>query len=194
MSFESTALLSVRNEEFSKATGMPSITHNLTIYDDLGFKMHREGIEISAEIVSDICSVPGKLSSVSEVLNVLARLKSVSVDTPARLLSAATILDAIVESNDNDDICAAVTFCAEQLRLIAKPAKTRRYSQTLLGSAVIWDRISPKLYSVLQQSSMLCLPHSRTLRRLTSALQVSSGIDSATMAYLGMRIEKLEPR
>ena len=190
---DGTTLLSVRREEM-KPSGMPSITHNITIYEDRHFKMHCDGVEIPVKQVADICSVTGRISSVSEVLNVLARLKSISVDTASRLQSIAALLDSVAETNDNDGICAVVTFCAKQLRLITKPVTHRRYSQTLLGSAVIWDRISPKLYSVLQQSTMLCLPHSKTLRRLTSALQVSAGLDSATMTYLGMRLEKLQPR
>ena len=43
-------------------------------------------------------------------------------------------------------------------------------------------------------SPLFCLPHSRTLRRLTSALQVNSGLDDGTMTYLSMRMKKLEPR
>ena len=96
--YASATLLSVRNEEVKKATGIPFSTHNPTIYEDLGFKMHGEGVEIPAEEVSDICSVPEKFSSASEVLKVLARLKNVSVDTPARLQSVATLLDTIVNS------------------------------------------------------------------------------------------------
>ena len=50
------------------------------------------------------------------------------------------------------------------------------------------------MYDTLRSSNILCLPHSRTLRRLTSAVQVSNGLDSATTTYLGLRIEKLQPR
>ncbi|XP_043208122.1 uncharacterized protein LOC122373815 [Amphibalanus amphitrite] len=190
---EDVTVISIRKEEVREPAGMPVITHNITIYDDLRFKLHCQGTDVSVKTVSDICCVPGAFSSVSEVLNVIARLKSVTVTVAARLSAATTLLDTIAESSDGD-VCPVVSFCAEQLRLVAKPANNRRCSQELLGNAVIWERMSPKLYSTLQQSPLLCIPHSKTLRRLTSALQVSAGLDSTTMAYLRMRVEKLAPR
>ncbi|XP_043208758.1 uncharacterized protein LOC122374213 [Amphibalanus amphitrite] len=94
---------------------MPVITHNITIYDDLRFKLHCQGTDVSVKTVSDICCVPGAFSSVSEVLTVIARLKSVTVTVAARLSAAATLLDTIAESSDGD-VCPVVwrTLVKEQ--------------------------------------------------------------------------------
>ena len=132
--------------------------------------------------------------SVGEVLNVLVRVKSLTVRSKARLELAAKILDPLTDSNIDEEIRLVVTFVTEQLRLASKPARSRRYSPLLLSAAVVWDRISPKLYETLYMSKMFCLSHFKILQRLTLALQVNAGLDSSTMAYLGMRIEKLEPR
>ena len=136
----------------------------------------------------------GQFSTVGEVLNVLARLKTLAVDTYDYLETAAKILDASKAQTDEDAIRLVATFAAEQLRLVAKPPNTRRYSPFLLGNAIIWDRTNPKLYEIMCNSALFCLPHSRTLRRLTSALQVNSGLDDGTMTYLSMRLKKVEPR
>ena len=50
------------------------------------------------------------------------------------------------------------------------------------------------MYEMLQKSALFCLPHSKTFRRLTTALQVKKCLGSTTMAYLEMQIKKLEPR
>ena len=97
-------------------------------------------------------------------------------------------------SRDFTHLAPVAKFAAEQLRLAITQANGRRYSSGLLSTAVVWDRISPKLYQMIQGSAFLCMPQPRTLRRLTSALQVSAGLDCATKTYLGMRIAKLEPR
>ena len=137
-----------------------------------------------------------KFSTTSQVLNVLARLKTLFVDTASRLQFAAQGLDDICDDLSSDDVSTRplLTFAAEQLRLVTKQSNGRRYSSNLLGNAVVWERSSPKLYDQLQRSALFCLPTSKTLRRLTSALQMGTGLDEATMAYLGMRVKTLGQR
>ena len=190
---EGDKLISIRTEEIDAITGLPLITSNITVYSDLSFKMHSNGVQLAIKETSDITK-SGTFMSVGELLNVLARVKSLAVGSKARLEVAAKILDPLTDSNTDEGIRLVATFVTEQLRLACKLPRNRRYSPFLLGAAVVWDRISPKLYETLYMSNMFCLPHSRTLRRLTSALQVNAGLDSSTMAYLGLRIEKLEPR
>lgn len=130
----------------------------------------------------------------NEVVNVLARLKSLTPDINDHLETAVHILDSLLEEEVEENIRLVATFTKEQLSLVSKQVNNRRYSSFLLSNAVVWDRTSPKMYEMLQNSNMFCLPHSRTLRRLTSALLVRNGLDSATLAYLRLRIQKLEPR
>lgn len=130
----------------------------------------------------------------NEVVNVLARLKVLEADTSDHLEQAATILEELLDLGSEDDVRLFATFAAEQLRLFSQPLKHRRYSSLLMGNAVIWDRTSPKMYEMLRNCPFFCLPHSKTLRRLTSSLEVKSGLDNLTMSYLKMRLDKLDPR
>lgn len=143
--------------------------------------------------VADITAKLGHFCTVDEVVNVLARVKDLTTDTRDQLEAAATILDTLTQQRVEDEVRLVATFAAEQLRLVSRSRRSRRYSPFLLGNAVIWNRTSPKLYQAMHNSALFCLPHPRTLRRLTSALQPKSGLDSATMTYLGMRVGKLEP-
>ena len=86
---------------------------------------------------SGITMKSGQFSTVGEVLNVLARLKTLEVDTCDYLEAAAKILDALKAETDENAIQLVASFAAEQLRLVAKPCNTRRYSSFLLANAII---------------------------------------------------------
>ena len=186
-------LLSIRTEPVDGETGLPIITSNISIFSNLSYSMHINGVQLSNKKTADITK-SSHFTTVSEVVNVLARVKSLIAESQDRLEAAARLLEPLIDDGVEDDVRLVATFTAEQLRLVAKPPRCRRYSQFLLGNAVMWDRTSPKLYQMMQQSGLFCLPHSKTLRRLTSALHVKDGLDSGTMAYLGMRVEKLNAR
>ena len=186
-------MMSIRIEKVEEATGHPLIVTNVSVYDNLTYKMHRNGVELPTKKVADITK-SDRFASVAEVVNVLARVKHMDADAQDRLEVAAQMLDAVAGSAAEENMSVVTAFASEQLRLVTKPSRQRRYSSLTLSNAIVWDRTSPKLYKLMQESSMFCLPTAKTLRRLTSALQVSSGLSSGTMAYLGMRIEKLEPR
>ena len=46
---EDITVISIRKKEVREPAGMPVITHNITIYDDLHFKLHCQGIEVSIQ-------------------------------------------------------------------------------------------------------------------------------------------------
>ena len=192
-SHEGEKLLSIRIEEVEDGTGLPVIVTNLTIFGDLTFKAHNHGILVPYKKTDDITSRSSRLSTMTETLNVLARLKSLEVTAVDEAVAAAGILDSLAEHHTSD-VAPVAKFAAEQLRPAVKQSSTRRYSSGLLSTAIVWDRVSPKLYQMMQKSPFLCMPHTRTLRRLTSALQVDAGLDCTTKSYLSMRIATLEPR
>ncbi|KAF0314767.1 Transposable element P transposase [Amphibalanus amphitrite] len=186
-------LMSIRIEEVDEATGLPVIISNVSVYGDLTYKMHSNGVLVSDKKMTDITKTE-RFTSVAEVVNVLARVKHLNADAQDHLEVAAQLLDAVAGSSAEEKMCQVAAFASEQLRLAVKPSRKRRYSSSILSNAIAWDRTSPKLYRMMQESAMFCLPTSKTLRRLTSALQVGTGLNSGTMTYLGMRVEKLEPR
>lgn len=186
-------VLTIRLEEFDEAFGLPVIRRNLTVYGDLRYRMHAAGTEMPLRYAAGLTSKPGFFQSTGEVLNVLARLKSLRPSTTDLRGVAAELLDQAVEADGADDL-SVCQFAAEQLRLSSVPPKRRRYSQALMSLAVVWDRTSPKLYEDLHHSGVLILPHKTTLRRLTSALSVKEGLEIGTVQYLKMRVDKLNAR
>ena len=124
-------------------------------------------------------------------MNILALLKTLTVDSKTAMNYAAELLDT---TNDEFSSYQQSQFIAEQLRLAPLPSHGRRYSSSLMSIALVWFRISPKIYEDLYHSNLLILPHMSTLRRLTSALNLKEGLDPATIKYLSMRISKLNPK
>ena len=56
--------LSLRIEKVDMTTGMPIIRHNLTIFSDLHFKLHQDGIDITVKRMNDITKVSGAIGRV----------------------------------------------------------------------------------------------------------------------------------
>ena len=50
------------------------------------------------------------------------------------------------------------------------------------------------MYKFLYSTDIFCLPQSKTLKRLTSALKVDSVLSGPTMTYLKLRVDQLEPK
>ena len=190
---EMACVLSIRLEQLDETMGLPMILRNLTIYEGFHFRIHIASTELPLQHFTGLTAKPGTFQSTTEVLNVLARLKSLDLGAKDLVLSAANLLDRAAEADGGEELTIC-QFVAEQLRLASIPANRRRYSQALMSLAVVWDRTSPKLYEDLYHSSVLLLPHKKTLRRLTSALRVKEGLDIGTIKYLQMRIAKLNKR
>ena len=65
--------------------------------------MHSHGVQLSLKKTADINAKPGKFSGVGEVLNVLARVKSLTAASKDRLEAAAKILDSLTGYTTEDD-------------------------------------------------------------------------------------------
>ena len=186
-------VLTIRLEELDEVLGLPIIRKNLTIYGDMRFRMHVASTEMPLRYAAGLTAEPGIFHSAAEVLNVMARLKSMPPDNMDLKSAAAELLDRAVDADGADELNVC-QFAAEQLRLASVPPNRRRYSQALMSLAVVWDRTSPKLYEDLCHSGVVVLPHKTTLRRLTSALSVREGLEIGTVTYLKMRVAGLNQR
>ena len=153
--------------------------------------MHVCNTEIPSSKASKLTNKSGICGSTTEVLNILALLKTLTVDSKTAMNYAAELLDT---TNDEFSSYQQSQFIAEQLRLALLPSHGQRYSSSLMSIALVWFSISPKLYEDLYHSNLLILPHMSPLRRLTSALNLKEGLDPATVKYLSMRISKLNPK
>ena len=64
MDLDSKPLLSIRAKEVDAETGLPTIVHNVSVYEDMSFKIHHQGVLLSTDTMLDI--VPStKLSTTS---------------------------------------------------------------------------------------------------------------------------------
>ena len=158
-------VISIITEELKIETGLPVIKLNLTIYIDLHVKMHVCNTEIPSSKASKLTNKSGICGSTTEVLAILALLKTLTVDRKTAMNYAAELLDT---TNVEFSSYQQSQFIPEQLRLSPLPSHGRRYSSSLMSIALVWFRTSPKLYEDLYHSNLLILPHVSTLRRFTS--------------------------
>ena len=75
---------------------------HLTIYEDIRFRMRVAGAEITLQHVTGLTAKPGFSQSTVEVLNVLARLKSINPSTKHLIASDAKLLDRAEEADSGD--------------------------------------------------------------------------------------------
>lgn len=151
--------------------------------------MHVAGTKVSVRKASKLTAKCGIFANTTEVLNVLARPMNIACSSKDLILSAAEILDRVIEKREDGSEESAVKcqFAAEQLRLVSSPPHCRRYSAMLMSAAMVWERTSPKLYDDLYNSGLLVLPNRETLRRLTTELSVKEGLKVGTVKYLQLR-------
>ena len=74
-------VISIRTEKLNIENGLPVIKLNLTIYSDLHYKMHVCNTEIPSSKASKLTNKSGICGSTTEVLNILALLKTLTVDS-----------------------------------------------------------------------------------------------------------------
>jgi len=94
----------------------------------------------------------------------------------------------------DDSAQMKINFALEQIKLSLKPVMARRYSSSLLASAVLWQKTSPALYHQLRSEDYLCLPSESHIKRLSQALNAENGLTNETKKYLNMRSAKLNER
>ena len=125
--------LSLRIEKVDMTIGMPIISHNLTIFSDLHFKLHQDGIDITVKRMNDITKVSGAIGRVSDVPNILARLKNLNPNEENLIENAVRILDKIEFNSESssDARIQVATLAVEQLRLSLVNPHQRRYSSKL---------------------------------------------------------------
>lgn len=92
-------------------------------------------------------------------------------------------------------ITSCILFCVEQLRLACVNAFRRRYSSDLLRFAFLLYNRSSSCYRVLLRQSSIILPHSCTIKKLSTVLSVEPGSGSDEQArYLHLRAAQLSER
>jgi hypothetical protein len=140
--------------------------------------------------------VKTKFSLSSEVLNTLVFLNNLteaSIPSMDKIKFACTLLESLLMDLDEDQE-KKLSFILEQLEMLQKSPKQRRYPSFLIASAMMWQMTSPALYNQLLGEGFLTLPSVRHLKRLSSALTVDGTLSQSTLQYLKQRIASLSER
>ena len=90
-------VLTIRLEELDEVLGLPIIRRNFTINGDMRFRMQMAGTEMPLRYAAGLTAEPGIFHSAAEVLNVMARLKSLRHDAMDLKSAAAELLDRSVD-------------------------------------------------------------------------------------------------
>ena len=173
---------------------IPDVNRSLNIYRDLSFKAVVQRMCVNTNNFAYLLKQKNRFSHISEVENVLAKLKNWEIEARNTLDHCADLLESFETDELENESRLVAQFCSEQLRLVLKHPNARRYSSRLFGHCALWDRMSPKLYSHLYNSKFLVLPHPKVCRVKLNALNVSTGFNEVTRKYFKMRCDKLSER
>ena len=126
-------------------------------------------------------------SAVYEILNFLQD-KSQGEITDEEILESVikTLQDSRFETKEK------IGFLMEQLSLVYKKTKARRYSSSLLAITTLLQSISPACYKQLYNDVFLTVPTANYLKRLSSAIDMDLlELSDSSLAYLKARYDKL---
>ena len=185
----SSTFLSTTVEE----SGRPKILFSITITDEMTFVMHDvNGDRIDPFNIIHI-TTEKKIETASEVLNVIAWLKSYTVEQ--RKCTLSHVIQEFERNLDGVDLDEAtrkkLNFLLEQFQLLPYKPRGKRYSVSLLSLCAMWEKTSPALYRQLLAEGLLSLPSARRLKVLTEALTVDLGMSNSAKLYLKARVQKL---
>ena len=173
---------------------IPDIHSCISIRPDLSLAITSNKKTVHKKHLKDL--VPGTLETISQLLNVMARVKAWcenQADQPPNLLleQAVAILEesAIVLEDSDSAEHKKINFIVEQLKLISKQKYGRNYSPQLTIIAFVIHAASPSAYEALLSENTLCLPSVSTIKKGNKRVNSSSGLDNR--AYLRMRVSKL---
>lgn len=173
----------------------------IIVNDSKEISVNLHGKKVAADKFNDICSRKSILSTFSELLNVMARVKCMAEE---KVTTASEEINSAVESLRTslnllaDDTCLLssktqvyqkVKYATEQLELCMKPPNCRHYSPSLMVWSYLLFSQSSSTYKQLRNEASLSLPSPVTLRKITRRMNDTHGLDNT--AYLRLRISSL---
>ena len=159
----------------------PKIVSAVKVNSNLTFTVFHCDRQLKQSEYSSVMQDSVRISYYSDFLNLLAYVNSMDLipdDSNALLKIAIDNIDTFIACNDNhdysDEQIAKLKFIREQLVLVDKNSKLRRYSVDLLVNCLLIYSTSSAAYRFLLNSKILSLPSVRTLHRLTQHFKVDS--------------------
>jgi len=165
---------------------VPEIRASITISRDrtLVILLHRK--EVPASHVRDLLTGSGAVETMSQLVNVMARVKTwteqqqyqqQSVLANLSLEAAIKSLQEFLLTLDSDsETHRKLSFTIEQLKLVTKSKYRRHYSPELTIFSYIIHAASPSAYDTLLQQNVLCLPSLNTLNKVSRRLNQNTGL------------------
>jgi len=164
----------------------PSVLSSVKVKNDMTFEVTLRNAPISPRKFRHLLLDPNRVATISEVLNLLADVKSLASDEcPSPDLLIEVVIDIISRLLLLPDIehRELLDFIKEQLQLTLVHKQAKRYSSNMIILAFLWHLTSANLYRKL--SDFFILPTTRRLQQLYKPLAVRQGhID---MDYLTLR-------
>ena len=170
----------------------PKIIASVTFSADLSLTVFIDNCQIPWNKFSSVLS-SNKVSLFSEVINLLASVKSVAHKEASKddlLDSSIYFLSLLIEKKKDASLeTRSLEFLLEQLQLQKVTESGRRYSPSLLIFSFVLRSISTSAYSNILDQKILILPSIRVLQKLSSRVSSKSGLTDSK--YLSLRRQKL---
>jgi THAP domain/Transposase protein len=172
---------------------IPVVKASIAVKKDHALVLTDDGKKIPASKFKDL--VKGPLKHMSQLLNLMARIKNWSEDPHTRSLelqlqmTVQCLNKCLSDLDDEQEEYRKIKFAIEQLELIAKPKYGRQYSPQLTIFSYMVYASNSSAYETLRNEKILCLPSVSTLRKVTRRLNVNEGLNNIN--YLKLRVAKL---
>ena len=169
---------------------VPRIQYSVKIVDSMKYEILWSEMLLEPNELLKEKNIPEKISSLSFLTKLVCALDAMNNPLSEEQMINNLVNKIEVLGNGN----RKTSFLCEQLRLVEKKPKARRYSQELLGMACMWRSISAALYKQIQRDDVFTLPDEKYIKRLSSAVTVDYDLSDATKAYLQTRKERLSKK
>ena len=174
----------------------PTLSFCLRLEPDLSFTAWQKEVKVPVSKLRHITRLP-YISCCSKLIEIILFLTSSDKndDNDDNDNVMDTILHCVDKLNNviscmDEETQAKACFLTEQLLLLSKHTKGRRYSADLIATSTMWLLNSPSLYNQIRKE-VLTLPVPNYIKRLTSAITVDLGLSKATETYLKTRFDHL---
>ena len=170
-----------------RSDSQPCIEASIKVLNTLEFVIFVNGLKVPNSKVGHLLKTKTTISSVTEISNILAFVKSLAENSvPAESKDLLQLLGNFEKSPDDN----LTSFLVEQLTIRSASQTGRRYSPNLIILAFIWHSLSPTLYRKLRD--LFCLPSERRLQQISCRNDVS--LNNMDMDYISFRTKNLSPR
>ena len=161
----------------------------MKILHSLDYEVWLEGnkVNLSGSVNDKISKMPKRLTSIIEIKEILDYLEDAPLSSDEDIISS--IIRKLKQPRFEDN--KVIAFIVEQLSLLHKSPRQRRYSPSMLPMTCMLERMSPSCYNQMYRDAWIILPTADYLRRLTSAINVDLDISPSTISYLTARFSIL---